>query len=211
MEKADPSLVTQGWVGDKPCLVTVHTRAYVTVARPDIAARWPKRQPNPSFTLQTVSQVALPILKEVFLTLNLGRRPLKIWVSVAGITNELTLGLDILCAYDVSVDIGRPTLHLAEEEVLLWSPGVGPQASSLVVVKDQVIPAQCEGIVMARLESPLGVENDLVETNPQAHPPKGIYIARTLVQDCREVPVTVLNTTHRDQKLTKGSPLAYCE
>jgi hypothetical protein len=31
-EKADTSLVTQGWVGDKLCRVTVDTGAYVTVA-----------------------------------------------------------------------------------------------------------------------------------------------------------------------------------
>jgi hypothetical protein len=30
---------------------------------------------------------ALSILKEVFLILNLGRRPMKIWVFVANITN----------------------------------------------------------------------------------------------------------------------------
>jgi hypothetical protein len=51
------------------------------------------------------------------------------------------------------------------------------------VAKDHVIPAQCEGIVMARMENPLGVENGLVEPSQQAHPPEGIYIARTLVQD----------------------------
>jgi hypothetical protein len=39
MENADPSLVTQNWVGDKLRLVTVDTGVYVTVARPDIAAR----------------------------------------------------------------------------------------------------------------------------------------------------------------------------
>jgi hypothetical protein len=33
--KIDPSLVTQGWTDNKPCLVTVDTGAYVTVARPD--------------------------------------------------------------------------------------------------------------------------------------------------------------------------------
>jgi hypothetical protein len=79
------------------------------------------------------------------------------------------------------------------------------------VAEDQVIPAQCEGIVMARLESPLGVESGLVELSPQARPPQGIYIARSLVQERREVPVRVLNTTHRDQKLARGSPLAHCE
>jgi hypothetical protein len=79
------------------------------------------------------------------------------------------------------------------------------------VAKDHVIPAQCEKIVMARMENPLRVENGLVESNPQAHPPEGIYVARTLVQDCLEVPVRVMNATHRDQKLRRGSPLAHSE
>jgi hypothetical protein len=41
--RADPGLVTQGWVGDKACLVTANTAAYVTVTRPNIAAGWPER------------------------------------------------------------------------------------------------------------------------------------------------------------------------
>jgi hypothetical protein len=199
-------LVTQGWIGDKPCLVTVDTGAYLTVARPDIAAGWPERQPKPGLALQTVSGEALPILKEVPLTLTLGRRPLKIWIFVTDITNELILGLDILSTYNASLDIGHQTLRLAEEEISLWSPGPGPRPSSLVVVKDHVICTQCEGIVMARLENPLSVETGLAEPSPQAHPPEGIYIARTLVQDHQEVPVRVLNATHRDQKLTRVSP-----
>jgi hypothetical protein len=59
---------------------------------------------------------------------------------------------------------------------------------------------------MARLESPLGVENGLVEPSPQAHPPEGIYIARTFVQDCREVPVKVLNAMHRETKAHERIP-----
>jgi hypothetical protein len=31
------------------------------------------------------------------------------------------------------------------------------------------------------LENPLGIENGLVEPSPEAHVPKGNYIARTLV------------------------------
>jgi hypothetical protein len=101
------------------------------------------------------------------------------WVFVANITDELILGLDILSAYDASVDTGRQTLRLADEEVLLWSPGAGPRPSRLVVANDHVIPAQCEGIVMARKEKPLGVENSIVEPSPQTHQPEGIYRART--------------------------------
>jgi hypothetical protein len=155
MENTDPSLVTQGWVGDKPCLVTVDAGVYVTVARPDIAAGWAERQSDPGFTLQTVSEESLPVLKEVLLTLTQGCLPLRMWVFVASITNEFILGLDILHAYDASVELGRQTLRLAEEEISLWDPGAGPHPSSLVVAKDQVIPAKCEGTLMARLESPL--------------------------------------------------------
>jgi hypothetical protein len=42
-ERPDPSLVTQGCVGDNLCLVTVDTEAYVTVTRPDITVGWPER------------------------------------------------------------------------------------------------------------------------------------------------------------------------
>jgi hypothetical protein len=53
-ERADPSLVAQRWVGDKPCLVTVNAGMYVTVARPDITPEWPKRQPDERYMLQMV-------------------------------------------------------------------------------------------------------------------------------------------------------------
>jgi hypothetical protein len=176
-EKVDPSLVTQGCVGDKPCLVTVDTGAYVTVARPDIAAGRPERQPDQRFSLQTASGEALPILKEVFLTLTLGRRPLKIWVFVAYMTNEFIMGLDILRASDASVGLGRQTLRLTEGiameprgEAPSFQPGSGQGSSNTCRVRE---------IVMARLESPLGVENGLVGPSPQTHPPEEIYIART--------------------------------
>jgi hypothetical protein len=63
------------------------------------------------------------------------------------------------------------------------------------VAKDHVILARSEGIVMAGFESALGVENGLVKTSLQAHPPERIYTAWTLVQDHREVPLRVLNAT----------------
>jgi hypothetical protein len=52
--------------------------------------------------------------------------------------------LDILRAYDASVDLWRQILCLGEEEVSLWSPHMEPQPARLVVGDHQVIPAQCE-------------------------------------------------------------------
>jgi hypothetical protein len=89
--------------------------------------------------LQTVSGEALPILKEVFLTLNLGRPPFKIWVFVADITNEFILGLVTLDAYDASVNIGRQTLRLVEEEPRYGTsslqPGGGKGSSNTCTVR----------------------------------------------------------------------------
>jgi hypothetical protein len=68
--------------------------------------------------LQTVFGETLPILTDIFLTLTLGRRPLKILVFVANITNKFNLGRDTLRAYDASVDLGQQMLRLAKEEVL---------------------------------------------------------------------------------------------
>jgi hypothetical protein len=53
-------------------------------------------------------------------------------------------------------------------------PMAGPWPSSLVVANDQVILALCEGMVMARLESPLSVENGLVRQSPEVRAPEGL-------------------------------------
>jgi hypothetical protein len=161
--------------------------------------------------VQTVSGKTLPILKEAFVTLTLGRCPLEIWIVVADITYELILGLDVLRAYDVSVDLGRQMLRLRVEKVSLWSTQLEPQPSRLVVGDDQVIPAQCKRVMMAQLESLLGIENGLVEPSPEAHVPEGLYIARILVRDQREVPVSVQNANLHDRKLAKGFPIARCK
>jgi hypothetical protein len=69
--------------------------------------------------------------------------------------------------------------------VIVIEPGSGAQTSILVVAKDYEILAQCEGIVVARMENPLRVENCLVEPNPQAHPLEGIYISKPLFKIIR--------------------------
>jgi hypothetical protein len=88
---------------------------------------------------------------------NVGAVSTKNFGFVADITNEFILGLDILHAYDASVDIGCQTLCLAEEEVSLWSPGAGPRPSSLVVARDQIIPGTVRGNNYSSIgESPRG-------------------------------------------------------
>jgi hypothetical protein len=74
------------------------------------------------------------------------------------------------------------------------APG-GLLSSSLELVNDKLIPAQCEGVMMARWESPVGVGNIQVELSPDDHPPKVFYIVRGLVRGHQEVPASILTAT----------------
>jgi hypothetical protein len=67
----------------------------------------------------------------------------KIMLLVSSLTNEFMLGLDLLRAYDASMDLRRKSLLITEEDVSPRGLGTGNRASSLVMTKDQVIPAQC--------------------------------------------------------------------
>ena len=90
------------------------------------------------------------MLKEAFVERTLGRRALSICVFVAEVTDEFILGLDVLRAYDAYVDLGRHLLQLGHEEVTLRKPGAQPKSARLSLAGNELIPAQCERVVMAR-------------------------------------------------------------
>jgi hypothetical protein len=66
-------IIEKGWIQDKPCLVTMDTRASVTITRPDITVGLPNREPSQPCILQMVSRETLPVLKEALVvhTMNL--------------------------------------------------------------------------------------------------------------------------------------------
>ena len=95
--------------------MTIDTGVSVTFARPNIVAGQPEWKPSRTYVLQTASGETILVLKEAFVEVTLGRRALRIWVFVAEVTDEFILGLDVLLAYDASMDIGRYFLRLGQE------------------------------------------------------------------------------------------------
>jgi hypothetical protein len=136
--------------------VTIDTGASVTTAQPDIVTGQPERKPSRAYVLQTACGETIRVLKEALVELTLGWRALRIWVFVTKVMDEFILGLDVLRAYDASVDLGCHLLRLGWEEVMLWRPGAQPKSARLSLVGDKVIPACCERVVMARLWHLLG-------------------------------------------------------
>jgi hypothetical protein len=101
--------------------------------------RMPRKPHNQRCTLQTVPGEALPFLKDIFLTMTLGRCPLKNLVFVANITNVI-IRLYILRCYDASVDLGRQMLSCRKTGITKKA-----RTSSLVGVNEKIIPAWWEG------------------------------------------------------------------
>lgn len=64
------------------------------------------------------------------------------------------------------------------------------------MANDQVMPAQFEGELMARLENHLGVENSLVGPSPEAHASEELHSQDPGLIPL-EVPVMVVNVTLR--------------
>jgi hypothetical protein len=91
------------------------------IARPDVAAGQRERKPNMSYVLQMESGETIQLMKEAFVLLTLGWQAFRIWVFVSDIRDEFILGLDVLRAYDASVDLGRHLLLLGQKEVTLFN------------------------------------------------------------------------------------------
>jgi hypothetical protein len=116
------NLRANGRIGDKPCIVTVDTGASVSITRPDMAAGLPERDVTRKTYVRSISGQTLPIFKEALVKLTMGKCLLTAWVFVADITEEFTLGLDIMYAHNAVVDLRRHVLRLGDEEVPLRLP-----------------------------------------------------------------------------------------
>jgi hypothetical protein len=72
------------------------------------------------------------------------------------------------------------------------SQGTVPIILLLMLGSDEVIPARCEGVVIARLERPLEAANSAVEPSLKSFHLEGLYMAGTLGKVWRTVPVRML-------------------
>jgi hypothetical protein len=113
----------------------------------------PERKPSLPYVLQTASGETIPVMKEAHVELTPGRCTLRTWELVADITDEFIPGLDMLQAYDASVDVERHMLRMGREEVTLWNPRAHPRSSQLTLLSDEVISVPCEKVVSTRPEA----------------------------------------------------------
>lgn len=89
--------------------MTIHTGASVTIAQPITPQEEAKQ--NLHFTDGLWRNI--PVM-EALVELTLGRRALRIWMYVAEVT-DFILGLEVLGAYNASMDLVRNLLQMGQE------------------------------------------------------------------------------------------------
>jgi hypothetical protein len=151
------NLKVDGRIGDKPCLVSVDTGASTTVVRSDMAEGLPERHLPMRVYLQCISGQAIPVLKEALVKLTLGKSTLILWVQVADITEEFSLGLDVMYKHHVIVDLKRHVLRVGNEEVSLRRP----YRVSCTVANGEIAEARCETVDAEMLKQSLDEVNGL--------------------------------------------------
>jgi hypothetical protein len=76
--------------------VTIDIGASLTITQPDIVTGQPRWKPSRVYIFKTASDETVPVLKEAVVKLTLGQLTLMIWVFVAEVTDEFTVGLHVL-------------------------------------------------------------------------------------------------------------------
>jgi hypothetical protein len=96
----------------------------------------------------------------------------------AVITDEFILGLDVLQAYDASVDLWCQVVCVSRE-LSLRIPKARTLSSRLALASEKLIPTRCEWAVTAR-QAALKSANGLVEPSLKTSHQDGLHIARIL-------------------------------
>ena len=160
--------------------------------------------------MQMASGETIPVLKESLVELTLGQQALRIWVFRRRGYGWVHLGVRCFAGLRCICGPRTPSATTGKEEVTLWRPGAQPKSARLSLSGDEVIPARCERVVVARLEAPLGATNLLIEPS-QKGSRIGVFIARTLVRARPRVPVRIMNVTSHNQVLRDGTDIGHGE
>jgi len=131
-------------------------------------------------------------------------------VFVAEVTDEFNLGLDVMRAYEASVDLGHHLLRLGQEVVTLWRPDARPKSARPSLAGDEEIPSRFERVLMARVGAPARATKVLIE-HIQNYSSDRVFIARTLVRARPRVPARIMNMTNQDQVLSEGTTIRHGE
>ena len=210
------SLTVAGTINGKPCEITVDTGSNISIVRPDVLSGVNQELIQPvNSCLRTVTGERAPIHGKGQLQLGIGSLvvPQELWV--ADIHDECILGLDFLQSHDCQVNLKDEALIIGETEVPLKrsSASQEPTCYKVVLTEGVSLPPLSETVVPVRMD---GTEAHyrwgVLEQAEASSSLDGLLIARTLVDlQRKQIPLRVMNLSHQQQKVNKGTELACCK
>jgi len=177
----------------KPCQLTIDTGALVTISRADIVAGKPERKPSRTCLTDCLWRVR-PVVEGGLCRTESGTSGPENPCVRRGGYGRVHPG--VRCPVGLRRVRGRRTTFASTgpggvNAMETMRPTKSCQA---LTAGDELIPARCDRVVMARLEAPLGPTNILIE--PRLNCSRdGLFIARALVRGRPKVPVRIMNVT----------------
>lgn len=163
-----------------------------------------------TWTLRTATGESAKVYGEMVANFRIGGRLFKHRVLVAGISEDIILGMDFLSTFGLELDLKKKTVTIGEEEVVLLPGRDG--TGQVRLISDITIPARSQVVTKAKMEGDVA-EGTNVLLEPELCEEElghGILVARTLFLTSKEFPVLLMNMNDHAATLKKGSKLGHC-
>jgi len=213
---AGDSLTVLGTINGNSCEITVDTGSNISIVRPDLLSGVNPDLIQPVHScIRTVTGERAPIHGKGQVELGIGPLviPQELWV--ADIQDQCILGLDFLHPNECQVNLRDQLLTIGKHEIpLKRSSSVSTDQACLkaVLVQEVCLQPLSETVVSVKVD---GAQSYTVGMLEQVEIPPhldGLLVARTLVDLSKgSIPMRVLNLSHQQRIVRKGTQLASCD
>ncbi|MDD9817374.1 MAG: RNase H-like domain-containing protein [Gammaproteobacteria bacterium] len=205
-----------GTINGNSCEITVDTGSNISIVRPDLLSGVNPDLIQPVHScIRTVTGERAPIHGKGQVELGIGPLviPQELWV--ADIQDQCILGLDFLHPNECQVNLRDQLLTIGKHEIpLKRSSSVSTDQACLkaVLVQEVCLQPLSETVVSVKVD---GAQSYTVGMLEQVEIPPhldGLLVARTLVDLSKgSIPMRVLNLSHQQRIVRKGTQLASCD
>ena len=147
---------------------------------------------------------------EVTVNILIGSTLIRHTALVAGIEEDMILGMDIMNSEGFDLDFKRGVLKINGEEVVLQRRM--DETICVILASDTLLPRRSEVILNGSLDGAPS-EGSIVMFDPRPNDGnvgRGIAVGKALVRTARTIPVRIMNANDYPLTLRKGAVLGYC-
>ena len=141
-------------------------------------------------------------------SIHLGDQQVTHRVVVADVTSDGLIGLDLMIAHRMVIDVANKKVWCDGENVPVSCQNVTTRACRVAVAEHTVIPASSRTLITAKVQKPLAAGTWIIEPLNRTPGGQPIVLGKVLVRvSGKNLPVELINPTERDVTLYKHTNL----